>query len=185
MGHREADKPPVDDGRPADDFEDTDGTLVGDAYASPPPHSVQPAAPGSSTAPPSQRVPASPARQAQTPFKPDADAHATVVYTDAAGHAPPQDPTAPTGDAGPDADPFGEMDDELDFDTDIDSEEDWEESPKEEAPGDAYTRLLARMNGNVKATEALIEAERERTPAVARPRLIENALLRLEYGQKS
>ena len=50
-------------------------------------------------------------------------------------------------------------------------------------PADAYTTLLARMKGDVQATEALIEAERQRTPAVPRPRLIENALLRLQYSQ--
>jgi hypothetical protein len=48
----------------------------------------------------------------------------------------------------------------------------------------AYTILLASMNGDVQATEALIEAERQRTPAVPRPRLIENALLRWQYGQE-
>ena len=51
-------------------------------------------------------------------------------------------------------------------------------------PADAYTTLLARMKGDVQATEALIEAERQRTPAVPRPRLIENALLRLQYSQQ-
>lgn len=50
------------------------------------------------------------------------------------------------------------------------------------AGGEAYARLVDKMDGDVEATERLIEGERQRSPAAPRRTLIRNALDRLEYG---
>lgn len=76
-----------------------------------------------------------------------------------------------------------EADEDEDY-ADEDGEDADLEEGAEEASLDPYERLLARMHGDVKATERLIEQERARTPAAPRTSLIQNALDRLEYGAR-
>ena len=125
---------------------------------------------------------------------PRARAHtASVVYTDTRAGAPPWP-----------AKTQAELDEEFDAVV-ADWPDDWTEDDErvepapagagesrtsiavEDAPEDPriddYARLIGLVDGDVERAEALIEAERKRTPAVARSRLIENALLRLQYGQ--
>ena len=52
----------------------------------------------------------------------------------------------------------------------------------ESGEDEAYRRLVAKMDGDVAATDRLIAYERERAPAAPRANLIQNALDRLEYG---
>jgi gas vesicle protein len=53
---------------------------------------------------------------------------------------------------------------------------------QESGEDEVYRRLVAKMDGDVEATDRLIAYERERAPAAPRANLIQNALDRLEYG---
>lgn len=111
-------------------------------------------------------------------------AYGTVVYTDArAQTSPAAAKTREELDAEFDAVASADWPDAWDEDEEEDEDTAAADESTDDPRLDDYARLILLLDGDAEAAEELIEAERKRTPAVARPRLIENALLRLQHDQ--
>jgi hypothetical protein len=80
------------------------------------------------------------------------------------------------------AEPAAADEDEAAADGQTDEEQDGEQDGEYETDGDAYRRLLDKMDGDAAAAQRLIDYEQQRAPAAPRQKLIQNALDRLDYG---